>query len=276
MSVRKIVIASLLLISFAGVWAQDIAIDLPAEPIRAIPVATTTDITLADAALHNDYPAFQRLYSRDPRPEFAELNRLWTWAMNDRFGAFYGADTHSRLSSKYAGYAGYIEQYRIVDSNGNVFYPTAETRTFLVSSAMRGAVADVTPPTPVVVPTKARPEPVRAAVVPVVLPAVQEVAAAHAPAPVASAPTVVSLPAAAPALLTVPGSTEPVVAPAIKKAVSMPQRAIPAAVPPAPIERNPRSGGVGRGIFLIIAGLLGAGIVSVMLQSSAEEHQVRP
>ena len=272
-------IASLLFVSFAGVWAQDVAIDLPAEPIRAVTVASTTEITLADAALNNDYPAFQRLYARDPRPEFAELNRLWTWAMNDRFGAFYGVETHKRLSSAYAGFAGYIEQYRIVDSNGNVFYPTAETRRFLVSNAMRGVVADGAPSRPAVVASVARQEPVRAAV-PAVLRAASPVVAAQTPAPVASARAVVSLPAPAPALPTVPVFTEPVTplaTPAIRKVLPAPQRATAAAAPlAAPHERNPRSGGVGRGIFLIIAGLLGAGIVSVMLQSSSEEHQVRP
>lgn len=243
---RKIAVALSLSISFAAVWAQEIVVDLPVEPVRAVPVSTISDLTLADTALQNDFPSFDRLYQRAPRPEYAELHRLWTWAMNDRFGAFYGVETYARLSSAYQGYAAYIEQYRIIDSNGNLFYPTAETRRFLVSAAMRGLVAEVAPVKPVVV---TRSEVARSAATEAI-------------------PLAVTAPVATAVVATV--ATPVVAAPVI---------AAPIVAAPVPANRRfpeRRSGGLGRGIFLIIAGLLGAGTVSMMLHTPPEEREVRP
>ncbi|MEO6486855.1 MAG: hypothetical protein ABIO78_02815 [Thermoanaerobaculia bacterium] len=249
-SVRKIAVALSLSISFAAVWAQELVVDLPVEPVRAVSISATSDLTLADTALQNDFPSFDRLYQRAPRPEYAELHRLWTWAMNDRFGAFYGIETYARLSSAYPGYADYIEQYRIVDSNGNLFYPTAETRRFLVLAAMRGLVAEIAPVKPVVV-TEASVTPKTAEVAVMAPVSTTLVAASVIADPVVTAPA----PARKPALQTQRASALPVPA-----GRSLPER---------------RSGGLGRGIFLIIAGLLGAGTVSMMLHTSPEEREVR-
>lgn len=258
-SVRKIAVALSLSISFAAVWAQELVIDLPVEPVRAVSISATSDLTLADTALQNDFPSFDRLYQRAPRPEYAELHRLWTWAMNDRFGAFYGVETYARLSSAYPGYADYIEQYRIVDSNGNLFYPTAETRRFLVLAAMRGLVAEVAPVKPVVVTsTETMPSTAREAI-----------------------PAAVTAPVAV-AVIAAPVMDSPVMA-APLVAAPMPTRELarqsrPENGPPVPANRRlpeRRSGGLGRGIFLIIAGLLGAGTVSMMLHTPPEEREVR-
>lgn len=253
-SVRKIAVALSLSISFAAVWAQELVVDLPVEPVRAVAISATSDLTLADTALQNDFPSFDRLYQRAPRPEYAELHRLWTWAMNDRFGAFYGVETYARLSSAYPGYADYIEQYRIVDSNGNLFYPTAETRRFLVLAAMRGLVAEVAPVKPVVVTSTE---------------AMQSTAREAIPAAV-TAPVAV-------AVIAAPVMAAPLVA-APMPARELARQSRRENVPPVPANRSlpeRRSGGLGRGIFLIIAGLLGAGTVSMMLHTSPEEREVR-
>jgi len=267
-SVRKIAVALMLLVSFAAMWAQEVVVDLPAEPFRVENVSASSDLTLADAALNNDFPSFIRLYQRDPRPEYAELHRLWNWAMNDRFGAFYGVETYSRLKTAYAGYAAWVEQYRIVDSNGNVFYPTAETRRFLVSAAVRGLVADVTPIRPALV---AQPEAARAAIpesvpVAVVRPAPATLLAEPVVAPTVTVSKVAAPAAAANLVATPPARTAKVLSPQ--------QPATP--VPASPRNTESRSGGLGRGIFLIIAGLLGAGTVSLMLKTSPDEREVRP
>ena len=265
-SVRKIAVALSLSISFAAVWAQElVVVDLPVEPVRAVSISATSDLTLADTALQNDFPSFDRLYQRAPRPEYAELHRLWTWAMNDRFGAFYGVETYARLSSAYPGYADYIEQYRIVDSNGNLFYPTAETRRFLVLAAMRGLVAEVAPVKPVVVTSTEAMKSTAREAIPAAVTA--PVAVAVIAAPVMDSPVMASPVMAAPL-----------------EAAPMPARELARQsrrenVPPVPANRSlpeRRSGGLGRGIFLIIAGLLGAGTVSMMLHTSPEEREVRP
>lgn len=256
---RKIAVALSLSISFAAVWAQELVVDLPVEPVRAVAISATSDLTLAETALQNDFPSFDRLYQRAPRPEYAELHRLWTWAMNDRFGAFYGVETYARLSSAYPGYAAYIEQYRIVDSNRNLFYPTSETRRFLVLAAMRGLVAEVAPVKPVVVTsTEAMQSTAREAI------------PAAVTAPVATA--VVAAP-----VIAAPVMAAPIVA-APMPARGLVRQSRRENVPPVPANRrlpDRRSGGLGRGIFLIIAGLLGAGTVSLMLHTSPEEREVR-
>lgn len=256
---RKIAVALSLSISFAAVWAQELVVDLPVEPVRAVSISATSDLTLADTALQNDFPSFDRLYQRAPRPEYAELHRLWSWAMNDRFGAFYGVETYARLSSAYPGYADYIEQYRIVDSNGNLFYPTAETRRFLVLAAMRGLVAEVAPVKPVLVTSTETMQSTAREAIPVAVTAPVAVAVIAAPvmaSPVMAAPLVAApMPARELARQSRRKNEAPV--PANR---SLPER---------------RSGGLGRGIFLIIAGLLGAGTVSMMLHTSPEEREVR-
>jgi hypothetical protein len=107
------------------------SIVLAVEPIRVV-----QQPTLADAVRRNDYLTFHALYQESQPAEYRTLHELWTWAMSDPTGAFYGRDMHDRLARAYPGYASYIETFRIVDSRGNVFYPTSETRTFLLQRAM--------------------------------------------------------------------------------------------------------------------------------------------
>lgn len=232
-----------LLIAFAAGGEQDLVID-------------EYDVALAEAARNNNFPEFDRLYQRNPLPPYAELHRLWSWAMSDPIGGFYGRETYQELAAAYPGYADFIAEHRIVDSNENVFYPTAETRTFLLSQAIRGVVAEVRPAKRNVVTPK--PAAVVASVKKAVAPVVEKAPPTAAPLPtpreiVKAQPVVV---AAQPVVV----AAKPVVAPA---------------PPPIRHSRSARNDNdLGRGIFLIIAGLLGVGTVSLMLHTSPEERGI--
>ncbi len=99
--------------------------------------------TLTEAARANDFISFDALY-QDARQRgesvaaFETLHELWVYAVTSPIGAFYGTDMYEKLARAYPGYAQFIEDYSIVDSNGNVFYPTAETREFVLARAMEG------------------------------------------------------------------------------------------------------------------------------------------
>ncbi len=219
------------------------SIDLPVEPI-----VTPQEPTLAEAALRNDFATFDSLYkAAEARGEnvtaWRDLHNLWTWSMTDPVGGFYGRETHDRFARAYPNYARFIEDHRIVDANGNVFYPSAETRAFLLSHVHERGTAAFQAAVP---PASSRPE---AGVTAGKMPAVRE----PAPAP----PVVIASP------------------------VQQPAPAKVAAVAPAPAER-PRPvepaarPGIGRGIFLIIVGLIGVGVLTVMLHAPAEEPHSQP
>jgi hypothetical protein len=120
------------------------SIVLPAEPVALqVPLPT-----LEEAARANDYITFDALYRSavqrgDSMAAFAPLHEIWTYGITDPIGAFYGPDIYERLVRAYPAFASYIAEYRIVDSNGNVFYPTSETRTFLLDRALEGRAPGV-------------------------------------------------------------------------------------------------------------------------------------
>jgi hypothetical protein len=116
----------------------DPAIVLASEPIRTI-----QQPTLADAVRRNDYATFHALYLETKPPEYRALDELWTWAISDPLGAFYGRETHDKLARAYPGFAAYIDEHKIVDDRGNVFYPTSETRTFLLQKALEKQAPNV-------------------------------------------------------------------------------------------------------------------------------------
>lgn len=66
----------------------------------------------------------------------ADLETVWSYASSQSSGSFYDdeslAGVHDHLSADYAGYAGFIDQYRVIDRSGRILYPTAETRSFLL------------------------------------------------------------------------------------------------------------------------------------------------
>lgn len=113
------------------------------EPIREF-----APPSIAEAVRRNDYVTFNALYTAGKANgenvrAFDALHELWTWSMSDPIGAFYGAEIHRRLAGAYPGFTAYIEDYRIVDSNGAVFYPTSETRAFLLERALEGRTRGV-------------------------------------------------------------------------------------------------------------------------------------
>lgn len=116
---------------------------LSVEPARVIETPT-----LADAVRRNDYLTFNALYTAGKAAgenvsAYDALHELWSWSMNDPVGAFYGSEVHDRLARAYPGFAAFINEYRIVDSRGAVFYPTSETRTFLLARALEGRAPKV-------------------------------------------------------------------------------------------------------------------------------------
>ncbi|HSP17105.1 MAG TPA: hypothetical protein VLV78_20350 [Thermoanaerobaculia bacterium] len=230
---RVVAFVAVFTVSAAGQQASKI--DLPVEPEH-----TQGELTLADAARTNNYPLFDALYTgaHEEAPAFAELHRFWKWSLEDPIGAFYGKEAYAQFASRYPGYAAYIAEYAIVDAHGNVFYPSAETRRFLLQQAMNG---NVPKPRPVVkvAKTKAR--------------VTHRVAAA--------APVAVDARDAR-------RSTEPVAAPAPAPVVAAPAPR-PTETPVTP----PANDGSGRAFALIIAGLVGVGLLTLMLRTPPEEHK---
>lgn len=115
---------------------ESLTIPLPIET-----ESPSTQSTLIDAARANDYVLFDTLYRDSIRrgesvAQFVALHELWTYGVTNPTGAFYGIETYERLARQYSGYASYIESYRIIDNQGNVFYPTSETRAFLLDRAL--------------------------------------------------------------------------------------------------------------------------------------------
>lgn len=256
---------------FTGVVAgqqENLLVDLPVEPRRL-----ERGSSLYDAAASNDFPRFAALYRAEPLPEYEELNRLWTWSMQDPIGAFYGAERYESLARLYPGYASYIAEYRIIDSNGNAFYPSAETRRFL----LREAVIGTTPaphPSPIRI---AQTVPAATSLLPAV-PVVSEANIVHSAVVAAEAVQVVA-PAPSPAVA-------PRLAPPAPTVLTPAQ--IPFAKPVAPsiaaageneavrgvVRRNEANrGALSRSILLIIAGLIGVGMLSVMLHAPADEDR---
>jgi len=118
---------------------------LPSVVTAVEPSHETASVTLADAARQNDFTAFEALYTAHPNPAFADLHALWTYSQTERVGAFYGEELHTRLARRYPAFAAYIDEYKIVDSHGTAFWPTAETRTFLVDRALKSDVPTASP-----------------------------------------------------------------------------------------------------------------------------------
>ncbi|HEX7678307.1 MAG TPA: hypothetical protein VF713_09295 [Thermoanaerobaculia bacterium] len=67
---------------------------------------------------------------------YEDVDVVWSFAVRDRYGAYFNDDSlpgvHDRLNADYPGYDDFIADYRVADRKGNVLYPTAETRTFLL------------------------------------------------------------------------------------------------------------------------------------------------
>jgi hypothetical protein len=239
----------------------------PSIVLAVEPIVTFQTPTLVEAARNNDYQSFDTLYDEarqrgEDVSRFATLHELWTYAITDPIGAFYGADIYERLNRAYPGYAAYIADYRIIDNRGNAFYPTSETRRFLLDRALEGRAA---PRVLVASDTPIPPRPQRE----------RRTASQAVPAPISvSAPAQDSLrgrptsepvvAAVAPAPVVV-AQAEPVAPPAI---ISAPP---PAPAQPAPALLPARSS---RGILLIFAGLVGVGLLALVLRTPGEKPPV--
>jgi hypothetical protein len=124
-------------------------------PHRLPPVVPAIALTaLRDSNETNDFRRFEAALAvakslADLMPLGAERNALrrailvyedvdavWSFAVRDRYGAYFNDDSlpglHDRLNADYPGYDDFIAGYRVADRKGNVLYPTAETRTFLL------------------------------------------------------------------------------------------------------------------------------------------------
>ena len=242
---RVVVIAAVFTVSAVGqqptatvLLDPSPSIDLPVEPVHL-----ATPMTLSDAAQRNDFPAFAVIYA-DSKPReaasFAELHDFWKWSLTDPLGGFYGVDMHARLAARYPGYEAFIADYRIVDARGNSFYPSSETRAFLLKKAVGGAAA--------------------------------KVASVRQPKAV---PGRVSVEKPAPALVPQRATVsveEPVSSPAQQRAsaaVATPTQTTRSATPRLSQVADAR---FARGFALLIAGLIGLGMLTLMLRTPAEEQ----
>ena len=256
-----VMVAIALAIDVSVIGQQDPLPVVTARPNAEIPLAEPTVVlavepiheyqapTLLEAAKRNDFVSFDALYTTarsrgDDVSQFATLHELWTWSVSDPIGAFYGRDLYEKLSRAYPGYAAYIADFRIVDDRGNVFYPTSETRAFLLDRvnerrAPRVQIARVvSASTPT---SKPKPE------------VGQEAHTTPAPAPVVAPPVVI---AAQPA---------PVVQqqPAPQPTQQLQQ--------PSATQKPTQQPTSNRGILLLIIGLIGIGLLAVILRTPREE-----
>jgi hypothetical protein len=235
-----------------------VSIDLPVEPIFQTPASTT----LAEAARGNDYASFHAMYvSSSDRAAYESLHELWQYSIENPTGAFYGREMYERFARAWPGFAEYIADYSLVDSNGNTFYPTAETRAFLLRrieqgrSTPRVLIADTPRRAATTSAITTRPTPRRRL----------QKAEAATPRPVIAAPT------PAPA---------PVVVAAATPVTQKPIAPAPAAPAPAPVQaalvvpqQQPAvpASSSGRGLLLLVIGLVGTGILAVVLRTPQEQ-----
>lgn len=221
---------------------------------------------LAEAARRNDYVSFDALYRAardrgDSIAPFAPLYDLWTFAMTDPIGAFYGADLHGRLAGAYPAYAAFIEQHAIVDRNGNTFYPTSETRAFLLDRALAGetlaaGLFEAAEPRPTVA-AKRSPQPASRPA----RPPASVVAAVAAPAPPVA---VTPAPDAVATITTTPAEAPALVPPSITTDEVLPQSVAP--VPIAPLRTPTPDESGSRGMLLVVTGLLALALLGIVLR----------
>jgi hypothetical protein len=174
-----------------------------------------------------DLPASERANIQRVLPIYEDLQELWSYAQANAIGAFYDDASlpgmHAHLVSRYRGYAAYIDDFQITSDGGRKFYPTEETRKFLVREAARGA--GVKGPAPMTASTPARPSSGGAPT---------RVATKHVTS--AAPKTAIKPPASQPSLSTTPHTARPpkATAPRIAAATA------PKKVEPAPAVAAPR------------------------------------
>jgi len=291
-SKKHLLVAVLIALAGAGSMSV-IGQEEPAQPLPVVqvkvssfgildPVLEIERPSLAEAARRHDYVSFSAVYLEaqargETTAAYDNLYELWTWSMNDPLGAFYGSEFHNRLARAYPDYASYIAQYSIVDDRGSTFYPTAETRAFLLERAMQGG------PAPRVAFLDARPTVVRrAAATPPREPArltaaapqqTKTVKVATAPKPKTTpAPAkVVETPArvveAPKVVVETPAVTTPAPAPVAEAPVVIKaeQEEAPVVAP------DPKGSLATRRIILVVISLLGLGFLMMILRTPTEK-----
>jgi hypothetical protein len=234
--------------------------------------------TLADAARRHDYVSFNTVYLEakargESVAEYDALYDLWTWSMNDPIGAFFGSDIRDRIARAYPGFADYIAEFAIVDSRGNTFYPTSETRAFLLEKALSGAPAPRLNIEERRVATREAQPTTRRSATPSPRAAERSDSkpAATAPAPTKVATPAVETPAPAPAQAAAPPAPAPVVAePPVVVKVEEPAPAPTPAPAPAQTAVPETSGLRSRGLLLLVIGLIGIGLLALILRTPKE------
>jgi hypothetical protein len=237
------------------------AIVLASYPIRdefTAPVVNAATVPAAldavrGAAAANDLPTFSAALSRarelvDAMPlgakrnavrrsllVYGDVEQVWTFAANDRLGAFYDDESlpgfRDRIAADYPNYDAFIADYRVVDRYGRALYATAETRRFLLQQLRPEAPPPTPKPTPTLVARKKAPVR-RAAARP-----------ATAPAPIQRVET----------------PPAPVLEPADTLVADM-QNAAPV---PAPVRES--SGG--RALVFIVLTLAGIGVLTMLMRT---------
>lgn len=291
------------------VTARDAAPEVMLIATAVEPIRDFRGPTLAEAARANDFISFDALYREarqrgEPVAAYETLHELWVYSVTDPIGAFYGADMYAKLARAYPGYAQFIEDYSIVDSHGNVFYPTAETREFVLARALEGrsprvllAGDGLRPPLPAPVAVERSDRSSRsersdrvtdAPVVATTRPraaarSAQRSTRTAAPAVVAPQAPVVADVAPAPVVaeavaapVVVPEFVSETAAPVVEDVPEPVVAAQPVAAPPAVVATVPQPAAANdasptsRGILLIVIGLLGIGLLAVMFRAPKE------
>ncbi len=284
---------------------------------------------LREAAVANDQPRFDAALARaksvaetlpagDERTAlrqavsvYSDLQQVWSFAATDRYGAFYDDQSlpglHARLANNYNGYASYIAQYSLTDDNGRVFYPTAETRAFVLRQT-GGSVPQIAlhraPATAHSAEPESPPSPHSTATTPAAAPAPSVPAAHHkrvnkaestpqpaaktvvktaakaTPTPVnaaaakAASTAIAQAPAPVPAL--VPSGNRPIVPPDaltadMRRAANPPA---PPATPPRPLEASAAaSSQQTQGLLFIIIALVTIGVMTIWARTPQAESQ---
>ena len=229
--------AALLALVFVSASANsEVLVSLAIEPEVAAPETPT----LQSAARANDFATFDALYRAKPDPAYRTLHELWTYAMTEPTGAWYGAETCGRLSREYPRFAESIEPYRIVDGKRNAFYPVSETRAFLLRSA------EAAPPL-----SNRRANTKAEAVPPHSTP--KRIALQSAPRKVGRV---------APAQAQAP---TPVIVPEPPAVIARPVFTTAPAPAPTPVQKA-----TNRGLFLVIIGLVGIGVLALIVRAPRE------
>jgi hypothetical protein len=219
-------------------------VDVSAEPRQT--AAIKTPATLREATEANDFAAFDGLVRKarangEALGAFADLHDVWSFSRANATGAYYGAEIHDRLAARYPDYAAFIEEYRITDRRGQSFFPSAETRAFLLQQAIEGN-------DPLAAPASSRTNSTK-------------IAARHE---ITSTPVV-----------------------SIKPAESLPKHALASDMSKVATQRLPQpqrkvaetemaidTPATTRGIFLIILGLVGIGVLTMTMQASGSDVHV--